>query len=99
MNAAKKLRQMLLQGDASEQTKVLVQLVSSLQFGVPFDMRALSSLDEEYYQLGMRLLEDWREEHHIATRSKLVDDILARNRSLGRQLCSLQPLPAEAISA
>ncbi|OHX18944.1 hypothetical protein [Chromobacterium sphagni] len=93
MNAAKKIRLLLEQSVDRQQTEVLLQLVANLQLGVPFDLRRLFQIEPQYFELGMALLRDWRFDHHIAARSKLFEEILARDAQLQRQLCQLE-LPA-----
>ncbi|OHX11379.1 hypothetical protein BI347_17030 [Chromobacterium sphagni] len=84
---------MLEQSVDRQQTEVLLQLVANLQLGVPFDLRRLFQIEPQYFELGMALLRDWRFDHHIAARSKLFEEILARDAQLQRQLCHLE-LPA-----
>ncbi|WP_145964050.1 hypothetical protein [Chromobacterium phragmitis] len=89
MNAAKKLRQLLEQSEDPEQVAVLLRMAAGLQLGLPFDLRRLCGLDSAYFELGVSLLKDWRADHHIASRSKLIESILARDRGLQQLLCHL----------
>ncbi|WP_052878083.1 hypothetical protein [Chromobacterium subtsugae] len=90
MNAAKKIRLLLAQRVDQEQTEVLLQLAVDLQLGAPFDLRRLCQIDPQYFELGLALLKDWRAGHHIAARSRLFEDILARDARLQRRLCHLE---------
>ncbi|WP_434634296.1 hypothetical protein [Chromobacterium sp. CV08] len=89
MNAAKKIRQLLERGRDREQTEVLSELAADLQLGRAFDLRRLFRLEAEYFELGLALMRDWRFGYHIAERSRLFDDILARDRGLQGRLCRL----------
>ncbi|UTH72956.1 hypothetical protein [Chromobacterium sp. IIBBL 290-4] len=89
MNAAKRIRQLLAMSSEPEQTSVLLQLATDLQVGGTFDIRRLFQLEPEFFDLGIALLRDWRFGHHIASRSKLFEDILAQDARLQQRLCHL----------
>ncbi|QEL55823.1 hypothetical protein [Chromobacterium paludis] len=89
MNAAKKMRLLLERNESPEQLDVLIELLVNLQLGRPFDLRSLATLDAEYFEIGLDLVRDWRYGYHICARSKLFEDVLARDRSLQTRLCHL----------
>ncbi len=89
VNAAKRIRQLLERKVDPEQVAVLVELAVELQLGRPFDLRRLCRLDPEYFELGVDLMRDWRFNYHIAARSKLFEDILARDHGLQSRMCHL----------
>ncbi|WP_146056809.1 hypothetical protein [Chromobacterium alticapitis] len=89
MNAAKRLRQLLDLSEAPEQVAVLAELAVDLQLGRPFDLSRLNTVEPEYFELGLALVRDWRFDYHIAARSKLFEDILARDHGLQSRLCHL----------
>lgn len=99
VNAAKKLRQMLEQGQANEQVGLLLELVADLQLGECFDLRALQKLDEAHFELAMDLIRSWRFDYHIAARSKLLEDILARDKQLSLRLSGLGMPHSARLSA
>ncbi|BEV71363.1 hypothetical protein THUN1379_08450 [Paludibacterium sp. THUN1379] len=76
MNAAKKIRLFIESGENPEQVQVLKALAASLELNLPFDLKALYEIDMKYFETAIELLNDWRLDHHIASRSKLVDRLL-----------------------
>ena len=73
MNAAKKIRLFIESQENPEQVQVLKDLAAALELGKPFDLRALYEVDMRYFDVAIQLLQDWRFDHHIASRSKLVE--------------------------
>lgn len=74
MNAAKRIRKLLEENTANDpQLDVLKDLVMSLQLGQAFELSRLYQIDYPYFKLALTLLDDWRLDHHIASRSKLVE--------------------------
>ncbi|MCW3478841.1 hypothetical protein OL229_04565 [Neisseriaceae bacterium JH1-16] len=76
MNAAKKIRKLIQEGESPEQLQVLKDLAAALELNRPFDLAALYEIDQRYFDLAIDLLQDWRFDHHIASRSKLLEQLL-----------------------
>lgn len=76
MNAAKKIRAFIEQQNDSDQVQVLKNLVVALERDTPFDLSSLYEIDMRYFETALELLGDWRFDHHIASRSKLVEHLL-----------------------
>lgn len=89
MNAAKRIRKMMEESAGNDaQLDVLKDLAMSLQLGQPFELSRLYQIDYPYFKLALTLLDDWRLDHHIASRSKLVERLFCLSPEL--------MLPAEA---
>lgn len=78
VNAAKKIRRFLEQGEQPEQVRVLTELAASLELGRSFDLKQLYEIDMRYFDVALELLRDWRFDHHIAARSKLLEQLLVQ---------------------
>ncbi|RXZ44179.1 hypothetical protein [Crenobacter cavernae] len=76
MNAAKQIRRLIESGENPEQVEVLKELAGSLELGRTFDLKALYEIDMRYFDLALEMLRDWRFDHHIASRSKLLEQLL-----------------------
>lgn len=76
MNASKKIRRLMEEGEAPEQLRVLKDLALALQLKRPFDVAALYRLDLQYFEVALGLLREWRFDHFIAARSKLIERLL-----------------------
>jgi hypothetical protein len=44
--------------------------------GASFDLGSLYQIDMRYFEVALDLLKDWRFDHHIAARSKLLEQLL-----------------------
>ena len=73
MNAAKKIRQLIDAGESPEQVQVLKELAVALQMKESFNIARLYQIDQRFFDVAMVLLKEWRFDHHIASRSKLID--------------------------
>lgn len=80
MNAAKKIRHYLQSGQDAAQVEILLELAYSLQTGRPFQLQPLHDLDEPYFDAALQLIREWHLDHHIASRSKLLEMIYARGQ-------------------
>ena len=76
MNAAKKIRRFIEEGHDPEQVQVLKDLAAALEMGRAFDLGSLYQIDMRYFDVALDLLKDWRFDHHIAARSKLLEQLL-----------------------
>nr|WP_199068826.1 hypothetical protein [Chromobacterium sp. ASV5] len=76
MNAAKKIRKFLEEGHDPAQMQVLKDLAAALEMGRSFDLSKLYDIDMRYFDVAIDLLQDWRFDHHIASRSKLLEQLL-----------------------
>ncbi|MBV8681201.1 MAG: hypothetical protein JO338_12210 [Aquitalea sp.] len=76
MNAAKKIRRFIEENQNPEQVQVLKDLAAALEMGRAFDLGALYQIDMRYFEVALDLLKDWRFDHHIAARSKLLEQLL-----------------------
>lgn len=76
MNASKKIRRLMEEGEAPEQVRLLKDLAIALQLKRPFDIAALYALDRTYFDVALNLLREWRSDHFIASRSKLIERLL-----------------------
>lgn len=85
MNAAKKIRLYLQSGQDRDQIDVLLQLAFSLQTGTAFQLTPLHDLDERYFATALQLMEEWHLDHHIASRSKLLEMIYADRQRHGER--------------
>lgn len=91
MNAAKRIRKLIESGENPEQVDVLKELAGALELGRAFDLKALYEIDMRYFDLALELLRDWRFDHHIASRSKLLEQLLIE----GAVAASREDLAAE----
>ncbi len=80
MNAAKKIRHYLQSGQDVPQVEIMLELAYSLQTGKPFQLQPLHDLDEVYFETALQLIREWHLDHHIASRSKLLEMIYARGQ-------------------
>ncbi|NWK76371.1 hypothetical protein [Aquitalea sp. LB_tupeE] len=76
MNAAKKIRRFIEENQDPEQVQVLKDLAAALEMGRSFDLGSLYQIDMRYFEVALDLLKDWRFDHHIAARSKLLEQLL-----------------------
>jgi len=76
MNAAKKIRKFIESGVDADHVQVLKNLAGALELGQSFDLKALYQIDMRYFDVALELLGDWRFDHHISSRSKLLEQIL-----------------------
>lgn len=76
MNAAKKIRRFIEEGHDPQQMQVLKELATALEMGRSFDLSLLYDIDMRYFDVAIDLLKDWRFDHHIASRSKLLEQLL-----------------------
>ena len=76
MNAAKQIRKLVEDNKEPEQVAVLIALAAALETGTTFDIRTLYDVDMKYFDTAIQLLQDWRFDHHIAARSKLIEQIM-----------------------
>lgn len=76
MNAAKKIRRFIEEGHDPQQMQVLKELAAALEMGRPFDLSLLYDIDMRYFDVAIDLLKDWRFDHHISSRSKLLEQLL-----------------------
>lgn len=94
MNAAKRIRKMMEESAGNDaQLDVLKDLAMSLQLGQAFELSRLYQIDYPYFKLALTLLDDWRLDHHIASRSKLVERLFCLSPEL------MLPAEAEVVSA
>ncbi|WP_159877470.1 MULTISPECIES: hypothetical protein [Aquitalea] len=77
MNAAKKIRLLIDSGESPEQVQVLKEMAIALQMKDNFSIDRLYQIDQRYFDLAMDLLKEWRFDHHIASRSKLIDMLIS----------------------
>lgn len=77
MNAAKKIRQMMEANESPDQVQVLKDLVIALQLQSYFDVQQLYAIDIRYFDLAIDLLKEWRFDHYIAARGKLIEQLFA----------------------
>jgi ATP-dependent protease HslVU (ClpYQ) peptidase subunit len=77
MNASKKIRKLIEEGAAPSQVAILKDLAMSLQNKTPFNIATLYEVDGHYFDIAMELLKEWRFDHYITSRSKLMEQILA----------------------
>jgi sulfur relay (sulfurtransferase) DsrF/TusC family protein len=75
MNAAKKIRRFIEENQDPEQVQVLKDLAAALEMGRAFDLGSLYQIDMRYFEVALDL-KDWRFDHHIAARSKLLEQLL-----------------------
>ncbi|MEO9386509.1 hypothetical protein [Chromobacterium phragmitis] len=76
MNAAKKIRRFIEEGHDPQQMQVLKELAAALEMGRSFDLSQLYDIDMRYFDVAIDLLKDWRFDHHISSRSKLLEQLL-----------------------
>lgn len=79
MNAAKKIRRLIESGESPEQVQVLKTLALALQLRRPFDLSTLYDIDLRYFDIAIDLLKAWRLDHHIAPRSKLIEQLMVES--------------------
>jgi hypothetical protein len=63
-------------GESPEQVQVLKELAVALQMKESFNIDRLYQIDQRYFDIAMDLLKEWRFDHHIASRSKLIDMLI-----------------------
>ncbi|WP_137009506.1 hypothetical protein [Aquitalea aquatilis] len=63
-------------GESPEQVQVLKEMTIALQMKDDFSIDRLYQIDQRYFDVAMDLLKEWRFDHHIASRSKLIDMLL-----------------------
>lgn len=73
MNAAKRIKKLIQEGNHLPQVDILKQLVLALHLGQPFDLRKLYEIDYPFFEIAMQLLNDWRLGYHMDTQGKLVE--------------------------
>lgn len=78
MNAAKKIRQFIETQENPMQVQVLKDLAAALELGQPFNLQALYEIDMRYFDVAIQLMQDWRFDHHIASRSKLAERLFVQ---------------------
>lgn len=76
MSAAKRIRKLIVAGENPEQIQVLKDLAAALELGRPFDLKSLYDIDMDYFELGLELIQDWRFDRRISSRSKLLEQLL-----------------------
>jgi hypothetical protein len=99
MNAAKKIRRFIEENKDHEQVQVLKDLAAALEMGRPFDLGSLYQIDMRYFEVALDLLKDWRFDHHIAARSKLLEQLLTEIAPDLRVDDSASAAPAEPPAA
>ena len=72
----KKIRRLMDAGDSPEQVQVLKELAVALQMKESFNIDRLYQIDQRYFDIAIDLLKEWRFDHHIASRSKLIDMLI-----------------------
>ena len=82
MNAAKKIRKLIDHAESPEHVEVLKNFVVALQLRQSFDIGRLYEVDASHFEAAMALLKEWRQDHFIAARSKLVERLLSETPSL-----------------
>lgn len=92
MNAAKSLKRMLDSGVSNSQLDVLKALAIALHQKQVFDLSLLYTIDYAYFKVALQLLEDWRLEQHMDTRSKLMERLFGMYPNL------LMPSPTSDAS-
>ena len=55
-----------------------MELALALQLKEEFALVRLHWLDQRYFDTAMDLLKEWRSDHYIASRSKLIDRLMPR---------------------
>jgi len=55
-----------------------MDLALALQLKEEFALERLHWLDQRYFDTAMALLKEWRFDHYIASRSKLIDMLMPR---------------------
>ncbi len=75
MNAAKRIRHFIESGEDAEQVEVLKALARALEYGDAFDVRTLYEIDMRYFEAALELMRDWRFDHHIQSRSRLIETL------------------------
>ncbi|MBV8680656.1 MAG: hypothetical protein JO338_09455 [Aquitalea sp.] len=76
MNAAKKIRLLIESGESPEQVQVLKEMAMAMQMKESFHIARLYQIDQRYFDVAMELLKEWRFDHHIASRSKLIEQLM-----------------------
>ncbi|BAK77847.1 hypothetical protein NH8B_3061 [Pseudogulbenkiania sp. NH8B] len=94
MNAAKKIRKYIESGENAEQVQVLKDLAAALELGQSFDLKALYEIDMRYFEAAIELLNDWRFDRRISSRSKLLERLLVETAPEAKV-----EVPAEAVVA
>lgn len=94
MNAAKKIRKYIESGENAEQVQVLKDLAAALELGQSFDLKALYEIDMRYFEAAIELMNDWRFDRRISSRSKLLERLLIETAPEAKV-----DVPAEAVVA
>jgi hypothetical protein len=76
MNASKKIRQLIDKKESPDQVQVLKDLAVALQLRHSFDVGRLYQIDIRFFDIAMDLLKEWRFDHYIASRSKLIEQLI-----------------------
>lgn len=71
MNAAKKVRNLILQDSESDRSKLFVRLLIALVEETDFNLHDFYQLNHDDFELAMSLLKDWRLERYYASKTKL----------------------------
>lgn len=91
MNAAKKIRLFIEKNESPEQVQVLKDLAAALELGKPFDLLSLYDIDMRYFDAAIELLQDWRFDHHISSRSKLAERLVIEMMQAPSESCPTDP--------
>lgn len=97
-SAAKQIRKLIESGQDTEQVQVLKNLATSLELGSTFDLSSLYEIDMDYFDLALELIKDWRFDRRIASRSKLLEQLLVEIAP-GEQVKLAKPAKAENESS
>mgnify|MGYP000042602075 CR=1 FL=1 len=73
MNAAKKLRKLIVSGLDDLDVLILTDLARSLAMGETFVLARLNELSMRNFDLALELINDWRFDHHIPARRRLAE--------------------------
>ena len=93
MNAAKKIRKLIENNQEPEQITILKSLVLAIEKGEPFQLQSLYDLNMPHFDLAIELIQDWRFDHHISSRSKLWEQLANELRARP------DDEPAQAVAA
>ena len=93
MNAAKKIRKLIENNQEPEQITILKSLVLAIEKGEPFRLQSLYDLNMPHFDLAIELIQDWRFDHHISSRSKLWEQLANELRARP------DDEPAQAVAA
>lgn len=95
MNAAKRLTKMLDSGESNSQLEVLKTLAIALHHKQAFDLALLDAIDYPYFQLALQLIEDWRLDQHLSTRSKLMERLFGMHPAMLMPTVPLEASPRQ----